>query len=373
MQEIKKRRIVLASILKPANDPRMFEKMGQTLARDYEVHIIGYACPPAADDHQITFHSIGPFPRISWLRFFSPWQVMVKVLNLRPSLLIICTHELLFSALILKLLTGCRVIYDVQENYALNIYYGSTVPPILKAFLASYVRLKEWLLSSLPDHFLLAEKSYAEETRFIGKQCTVLENKLKRVNEEGTVRLNSADGNIHLLFSGTLAESTGVFVAIDLASALHQIDRRIRLRVCGYAAQPKIRERLRSAASNKSFIKLQGIESLVPHDQIIREIQSADFGVVSYPLNVSTRDAIPTKLFEYLGYKLPMLLIDHRPWIAYCEAYPAAVVFKPQAYDAQTILHQMYQTHFFISTPGEVFWDDQEEKLRLAVGNVLSL
>ena len=30
MQEIKKRRIVLASVLKPVNDPRMFEKMGQS-------------------------------------------------------------------------------------------------------------------------------------------------------------------------------------------------------------------------------------------------------------------------------------------------------------------------------------------------------
>jgi hypothetical protein len=41
MQEIKKRRIVLASVLKPVNDPRMFEKMGQSLSQMYEVHIIG--------------------------------------------------------------------------------------------------------------------------------------------------------------------------------------------------------------------------------------------------------------------------------------------------------------------------------------------
>ncbi|HTE33470.1 MAG TPA: hypothetical protein VK666_23975 [Chryseolinea sp.] len=373
MQEIKKRRIVLASILKPANDPRMFEKIGQTLVRDYEVHIIGYACPQATEPLQISFHSIGPFPRISWVRFFSPWVVMLKVLKLRPSLLIICTHELLFSALLLKTLIGCRVIYDVQENYALNIFHGNTFAPVLKTFLGSYVRLKEWLLSPLPDHYLLAEKSYAEEARFIGKDCTVLENKLKRFSEEGTVRLSAADGNIHLLFSGTLAESTGVFVAIDIASALHQFDRRIRLRVCGYAAQPKIRERLRSVAANKSFVKLQGIDSLVPHHQIIREIQSADFGVVSYPPNVSTRDALPTKLFEYLGYKLPMLLTDHQPWVTYCQEYPAAVVFQAQAFDPKAVLHQMHQMQFFITTPDQVFWDDQEEKLRMAVRNVLSI
>ena len=41
MQEVKKRRIVLASVLKPVNDSRMFEKMGQSLAPYYEVHIMG--------------------------------------------------------------------------------------------------------------------------------------------------------------------------------------------------------------------------------------------------------------------------------------------------------------------------------------------
>ena len=58
MQEIKKRRIVLASVLKPVNDPRMFEKMGQSLSAQYEVHIIGDSDVMASGNPSIIFHPL---------------------------------------------------------------------------------------------------------------------------------------------------------------------------------------------------------------------------------------------------------------------------------------------------------------------------
>ena len=41
---MKKQRIVLASVLKPVDDTRMFEKIGKSLAREpkYEISIYGY-------------------------------------------------------------------------------------------------------------------------------------------------------------------------------------------------------------------------------------------------------------------------------------------------------------------------------------------
>jgi len=41
---MKKQRIVLASVLKPVDDTRMFEKIGKSLSRnpDYEIFIIRY-------------------------------------------------------------------------------------------------------------------------------------------------------------------------------------------------------------------------------------------------------------------------------------------------------------------------------------------
>ncbi|MBK7653563.1 MAG: hypothetical protein IPJ20_26520 [Flammeovirgaceae bacterium] len=65
---MKKRRIVLASILKPIDDTRMFEKLGTSLStvKDYEVFIIGYpTTTPLNQEHEIHVLPLKSFKRIS--------------------------------------------------------------------------------------------------------------------------------------------------------------------------------------------------------------------------------------------------------------------------------------------------------------------
>src|ERR671912_2763723 len=99
MQEIKKRRIVLASLLKPVDDTRMYEKLGSTLASVYEVYIIGQPAKFMPAHDSIHFVPLPASGRISAERLLSPWRLMRRVLTLRPDLLIVCTVELLPIAL----------------------------------------------------------------------------------------------------------------------------------------------------------------------------------------------------------------------------------------------------------------------------------
>src|SRR5688572_27699905 len=117
MQEIKKRRIVLASVLKPVNDPRMFEKMGQSLSGHYEIHIIGTNSNTNSTDDRIVFHPLASYSRLSINRMLAPLRILKKILQLKPALLIICTHELLWMVLIAKIFLRCAVVYDIRENY----------------------------------------------------------------------------------------------------------------------------------------------------------------------------------------------------------------------------------------------------------------
>jgi hypothetical protein len=177
------------------------------------------------------------------------------------------------------------------------------------------------------------------ELRFTKKKRVVLENKLKNTNllrEKMSLR----DGNIHLLFSGTIAETTGVFNAIRLATALQQIEPRIRLEIIGYCSLAKTLTQVLGEISDKPFVTLTGGDTMVPHSDILSAIQSADFGIIAYPANPSTANAIPTKLFEYLGCQLPILLINNPGWIARCEPYQA-YSFDPEHPNAQGILREM--------------------------------
>ena len=363
MQEIKKRRIVIASVLKPVNDPRMFEKMALTLAQQYEVHIFGTEASVEPPNDSIFFHPLLSFQRVSIDRLLAPWRLLGRIIALKPPLVIVCTHELLWMVLLAKIFVPCRVIYDIRENYFRNILYTDAFPPVVRVFIALYVRCKEWITAPFVNRFYLAEAGYAKELSFVSDNTVVIENKLKKIQVPTEEKWSAVDGNIHLLFSGTLAHTTGVFTAIELSRNLHKINNRIRLHIVGFCPMPAVRQEIRDAVHGNSFIEFQEHETPVTHTGILRAIQKADAGFISYPPNPSTVNTIPTKLYEYLGYSLPILLIDHPVWSKICAPYPAAVIFDPANPDFTSMLEALTSTRFY-DTPADIaFWESEEKKL----------
>lgn len=370
MPEVKKRKILIASVLKPVDDTRMAEKIGQSLAETalFEVHITGFpAQTNSSQNYEI--HPLPRFGRLSFNRFTAGWKILQTGITIKPELLIITTHELLWISLVAKLLLRCKVIYDVQENYFRNIRYTPAFLFWLRPIIAFYVRMKEYLTAPFIDHFFLAEQAYAYELTFHKGKYTVLENKIKRPSAEWKI----SRGTRHLLFSGTLAETTGVFKAIEIAVRLFEVDKSITLTLIGYCSQKDVLAKIKSAIEPFPFIHLIGGDQLVPHSQILKNIQRADAGIIAYPPNVSTYNSIPTKLFEYLGYELPIVLTSHPQWVARCEPYNAAVVFDPDHIDAGMMLEQLRTQTFYTKKPMDVFWDSEEERLITAVSEVLKI
>ena len=173
----------------------------------------------------------------------------------------------------------------------------------------------------------------------------------------------TGDGNIHLLFSGTFAPTTGIFIAIDLATKLHSSEPKIRLHIIGFSPMQTVYHEIKNQIKDKSFIYFNESLEPVPHPEILIAIQKADFGIIAYPPNLSTENTIPTKLFEYMGYAFPILLIDHAPWVERCVPYSAAIPFRPESIDARQFCRSMHQQTFYSMTPNDVFWESEEDKL----------
>ena len=365
MADSYKSTVVVASVLKPVDDTRMYEKIGLTLANSgsFRVHVIGTGTMTSKNP-DVTQHSIKSFGRLSLGRLLAPWKILMIVLRLKPDIFVITTHELLYLAMFIKITHKCRVIYDVQENYYWNILYTSAFPVLLRPFIALYVRGKETLTSRYVDHYLIAERGYEQELKFPRNKYMVIENKVRiqEVQKKLPATFETRK-KIHLIFSGTLAETTGVFTAIDLAVKLHVIDERFTLTIIGFSSQPHVLEKIRLLIRPRSFIELITADDPVPHTQIFRRLHFSDFGLVTYQINPSTMNSIPTKLYEYLGFRLPIVMVNHKPWVDFCQRYDAAVVFDPSRYDAGSIYREMMQKRFYTTEPAEVYWESEEPKL----------
>jgi len=355
----------------------MFEKMGVTLGDSgrFEIFIIGYPCSNVPTYENIHFLPLTAFPRISFGRLLAPLTVIRILYQVNPQILIVNTHELLIVAVLNRIFFGAKIIYDIRENYYRNILYADSFPVLLRPLLAGWVRLKEKVTAPLFHHFFLAEKGYQKEMSFFRNRGTLIENKAKV--PVGLLRTPQR-GKIRLLFSGTLAESTGVFQAIGLAKKLHTLNETVQLTLIGYCAKAETLRKIKDEIKGSDFIQLLGGNRLVPHREVMQAIYTSDFGIVCYPPSRHTENAIPTKLYEYLACRLPILLQHHRPWVELGSRYKACIAIDVPTADPHALLQQM-NSPFYTSSPElaekastGVNWESEAEKLLAVLKNIIA-
>lgn len=365
---MKKPSIVIASILKPIDDTRMFHKMGMSLAAtgQWSVHIVGYHSDSASPTTDVHFHSLGNFHRISFARVKKPFIVFEKFRTIRPKVILICTHELLITAVVYKILYGAKLIYDVRENYFRNILGTGAFPKGVRHLIAWEVRFREWLTSPFIDRYILAEKSYQAELPFLANKFTIIENKCKLPNR---FKRNPIQQGIKLLFSGTIDESTGVFEAIALAKQLYRLNPELTLTIIGYSALPPTRKKLLAAIEGHPFISLTGLSHLVPHEKIFEQISTATAGMIFYPKSRHNENCIPTKLYEYLACRLPVIYDERAFWGQLVSNNSGGIPINFESTNYHLILDKLNQNKFYPSAVGDITWDSEEKKFLSTVND----
>lgn len=362
-----KRRVVLASVLKPVDDTRMLEKIGGSLASEgFDVFIIGYPTSGKSSAPHVTLIPLPDFNRVSFKRFLICWSVFNKINQIKPEVIIINTPELLPVAFLNKLFFGRKIVYDILENYYRTIRYTDTYSQIFRYLLASVVRFTEVVFSPFISTFLLAENGYARELRF-ARNPLILQNKLpEKVAERFS---HNRSPYHHLLFSGTLAPTTGVFEAIKLSKDLHAIHPAYTLTLIGYSARPEILTKIRKEIADAAFITLIGGDKLVPHSEILREISQAGTGIVIYPPNPGTESSIPTKLYEYLALKLPVVISHTYDSTKLVERCNAGIVL-PIGFNPAILHAQLANSAFTFTQREDIFWETEAKKLIEALSSV---
>ena len=160
-------------------------------------------------------------------------------------------------------------------------------------------------------------------------------------------------------------------MAIDITTRLHSVNPAVKLHIVGFSPIPAVQREIEQAIVGKDFIHFKNSPEPVSHLEILDAIQQADVGIIAYPPNFSTENTIPTKLYEYMGYALPILLINHAPWVERCKPYNAAVPFDIANFDAEQILTTLHETKFYTSKTENVFWHTEEQKLLQNIAAIL--
>jgi hypothetical protein len=380
------RKILVASLLKPLDDPRMYEKMALTLAAaGHEVHVAGTtspAGPPPVSGLPIQFHDLGPYGRPLRPRLARVSIYLRTLARVRPHAIIFSTPELILPTIWFKIRhfgQKISLFYDLRENYAYNLRHQAVYGRWKKTSLAWGIRALEMLSFPLVKKYILAEKTYWDEVPFVRPKAVVLENKFVAGWPTGQTDQNVGSGNqpnaapghrrprlvagqpLEFLYSGTVTRHYGTLEAVIFFHRLHEAYPASRLRVVGQCSDPAYARQVELAKAGQPYIELELSAEPVPHAQLVGAIRSADVGLLAYQPNPSTANCIPARLYEYLAHGLPMLVPPNPLWAGLLTQHHAGLAVDLQRANAAHLVQWLFDTDFYPQgAPAVAFWGKPE-------------
>ncbi len=371
-----KRKILIASFLKPVNDIRSYQKIAKSLAthENYDVYCVGYPSNIELSDKNVMLLPLSSFKKNGFERIMARWQVFKTYLKLKPELIIVNSPDLLIFTMLYKILFGGIIIYDIRENYYRNLWYQQNYRWGLKHVLAILVRVKELITAPLFDHFFLAEKVYSTQLSFTKNKFTIIENKSLETKSRISNKLNTNAPSF--IISGTIAYEYGIFEGINFFRNIEKYHPKSSLVIIGHCPNKLIQKELEYIEKSNPSIRLNISSNPIPHSAIEKEIMKAEIGLLPYLPNKSTKGKWPTKLYEYMGYQLPFIIQKNMVSSEFINSSNAGIEFDftQQSLDTcQAAWEQISSALFYQNNPSpNIYWSSEKEKLIAAVQLILT-
>lgn len=347
--------------MNPATHTRIFYKLALSQVQlGYQVSIVG-----RGEKHEqkmekgVHLHHIGFFRRLALKRFFYAFYLLPKAFNIHADIYTLHSPELLGLGWFLKKFLKAKIIYDVHEDYAKNIWEASHYPRWLRQPLAGLIRKWERFSIRWVDAVSYAEACYDNVLEV--KNAFVLPNTFSTaaINDEVSV---SVPEHPYLLYSGTIAREWGLFEAIEIWEQWNE-HQAIHLVVAGHTHQSDVMQDLLARIQQSAYserVRLIGGRQYVPYADIIHLIQHCRMGLGLYHLLPHIQGKIPTKFYEYMAFDKPLLFPEDPVWTAFDEAHRLGIAWI-EGMETKDILNQLETWEANPSThlPASYAWDKE--------------
>lgn len=292
-----KTKVLFASSLKPARDTRT-EKLLLSFG-DSDCYFCG-----VDNGDELGQSNTWEYSRSLIHRFKMLIKFVRFVKDIKPEVVTINSLEFVPVLRSLKSKVGFKLVYDMQEDYVKNITHHSGFRGVKRTITLGQAKRLTSKLIGIVDGVIYAEKVYQKELKV---PTVVMENK----SIIGDKRQKELSNPIRLVFTGTLTKECGVYKALDWLSELNKIGQ-FELIMIGHTPLEEDHERLKQI--NLTSFHYKGSLTPLPHKFLVKEMLDSDFGLICYEVSPSKEGKMPTKLYEYMSVRLPVLCQNDGFW-----------------------------------------------------------
>jgi glycosyltransferase involved in cell wall biosynthesis len=310
-------RVCILSSVHIALDNRVFYREAQSLARNgYDVTLIAVHDRTEMKDG-VRIVGLPKVPR--WQRPRLWLELYKQAKAAKADIYHFHDPELLLVTPWLRWRTGKPTIYDIHEVYPDFIKVKDYLPVWIRYPTAWAFHWLEPLLARLQSGLIFSDDEIGKAFEKIKKPKTTLFNfpALDFV-DEGAANIEEGERKPVVLYLGGMERNRGTALMVTAFSRLLEKYPAARLLLVGHFMPPELEEEVRQDAVKWEIDSAVTITGRVPFEQIGEYLREVSVGWVSWQPVPKNEKNIPTKLFEYMAYGLPVVssdLASTRPFI----------------------------------------------------------
>lgn len=305
------RHIAILSSVHLALDNRVFYREARTLQRaGYKVTLVALHDREEVKDCV----RIIPLPTVPrWQRPLLWWRLWRLAVTLDADAYLFHDPELLLISPWIRQSCGRPTIYDIHESYADFVRVKDYLPGWLRQGLSPAVGWFEPRLAARESGLLFADDAIAADFTALNlPKATLFNFPSPRLVERAMAEaaLPYAERKATILYLGGMEHNRGSDLMLAAFRQVLDTLPQARLLVVGHFMPPELEQEMRAEADRLGIGKAMTLTGRVPFEQIGHYLRQARAGWITWQPVTKNRKNIPTKLFEYMAYALPVVSSD---------------------------------------------------------------
>ena len=249
-------------------------------------------------------------PANIFTRFLNLFYLLRVALRLDADLYHLHDPDLLPVGFILCKVIGKPVIYDAHEHFKVVIIHSrERIPKPLRRPIAWLVECAESLLAKHLSAVIVVEDSQLDRFLKLGCRTLILYN-YPRVGLFPQVANPSRQTGPTLIQVGLISPDRGILVLLEALRQVADVIPEVRLVLVGPFAGPATERLVRDKIHALGLAPHVELAGYVLHDRIWKYLAKATIGVVPLQDTSQYPHIVPTKLFEYMACRLPVVASD---------------------------------------------------------------
>ena len=320
LKKIKLKKIVNITSAHSRNDGRIFNKICKSLSRNYSVTLICADGKGSLSKEKIFIIDLGVF-RNRFFRFIGFIKFYKKALKIDGDIYHLHDPDLILVGLML-IAKGKKVIFDSHEDIAEEIKEKYYIPIIFRNFISIVYKVFEKFSLSKFDGIIAATPYIKNKLIKINPNTIDVLNypTLNRISSKINKNKKVRRKTFSICYIGSITKIRGIFI---LVRALNLLKNKVTLNLVGNFSPKSLVEELKLEKGWKYVNYLGYLNKNFFFNTFDNKI-----GVMTLLSTPNNENSIPTKLFDYMLCKIPVISSNIKFAETIIKKYQCGIIYK---------------------------------------------